>query len=110
MKNEIADILDLSPLQSGMLFHALDGGVDPHVVQTALDVEGQLDVEVLRKAFNSLLARHEVLRARVMYRRLARPRLVILKQPRLDFAVHDLRPAAPAEQARALRELEERDR
>ncbi|WP_051944337.1 non-ribosomal peptide synthetase [Streptacidiphilus rugosus] len=59
------EFLPLSPLQEGMLFHALydTEGVDVYTVQTALEFDGPLDPVALRAACTALLARHQALRA-----------------------------------------------
>ncbi|MGW6554836.1 condensation domain-containing protein, partial [Streptomyces sp. NPDC055051] len=69
-------VLPLTPLQQGMLFHALfDGGeadasgVDFYNVQTPLELVGALDPEVLRDSCATLLARHGSLRAGFLRRR-----------------------------------------
>ncbi|MFE6226455.1 amino acid adenylation domain-containing protein [Streptomyces sp. NPDC057854] len=71
-------VLPLTPLQQGMLFHALfdgdgvdagTGGVDFYNVQTPLELVGALDPEVLRGSCAALLARHGSLRAGFLRRR-----------------------------------------
>ncbi|MFD5766399.1 amino acid adenylation domain-containing protein [Streptomyces sp. NPDC127049] len=69
-------VLPLTPLQQGMLFHALfdggeadAGGVDFYNVQTPLELVGALDPEVLRGSCATLLARHGSLRAGFLRRR-----------------------------------------
>ncbi|GAB2724278.1 amino acid adenylation domain-containing protein [Streptomyces bullii] len=69
-------VLPLTPLQQGMLFHALfDGGrvdgddVDFYNVQTPLELVGALDTEVLRGSSAALLDRHGSLRAGFLRRR-----------------------------------------
>ncbi|MGW7057977.1 amino acid adenylation domain-containing protein [Streptomyces sp. NPDC054904] len=61
----LTDILPLSPLQEGLLFHAQydQGAEDVYITRLALDVRGELDVEALRAAVAGLLARHDSLRA-----------------------------------------------
>ncbi|HEY8983658.1 MAG TPA: amino acid adenylation domain-containing protein, partial [Streptomyces sp.] len=70
------DVLPLSPLQEGLLFHALydPDGVDVYAMQLAFEVDGALDVGVLRAAGEELLARHANLRAG--FRQLASGRAV----------------------------------
>ncbi|MGW2374842.1 amino acid adenylation domain-containing protein [Kitasatospora sp. NPDC001683] len=60
----LIDIWPLSPLQEGMLFErALDDeGVDVYQSQRILDLDGPLDPERLRAAWQPLAARHESLR------------------------------------------------
>ncbi|MFB4300559.1 non-ribosomal peptide synthase/polyketide synthase [Actinomadura sp. NTSP31] len=59
-----ADVWPLSPLQEGLLFHALfdDSGPDVYNVQLVLDLEG-VDPAGLRARVERLLARHPNLRA-----------------------------------------------
>ncbi|MGH3854142.1 MAG: amino acid adenylation domain-containing protein [Pseudonocardiaceae bacterium] len=56
----VADVLPLSPMQEGLLFHSL---YDPHspdvyLVQTVYDLHGVLDTGRLRAAAQALLERH----------------------------------------------------
>ncbi|WP_229579421.1 non-ribosomal peptide synthetase [Rhodococcus rhodochrous] len=61
----LADVWPLSPLQSGLLFHALMTGeddVDVYTMQAVLDLEGEVDPERLHRAAQALLDRHANLR------------------------------------------------
>ncbi|MFI6540430.1 amino acid adenylation domain-containing protein [Nonomuraea sp. NPDC050547] len=58
----LQDVLPLSPLQEGILFHS-SGGHDPYIVQLDLELDGPLDAGRLRAAGQALLARHPNLRA-----------------------------------------------
>ncbi|CCK30425.1 amino acid adenylation domain protein [Streptomyces davaonensis JCM 4913] len=69
-------VLPLTPLQQGILFHALyeepqDSGeqVDFYVVQTPLELVGPLDKDVLRRSCQALPDRHAALRAGFLRRR-----------------------------------------
>ncbi|EWM10644.1 condensation domain-containing protein, partial [Kutzneria sp. 744] len=57
------DVLPLTPLQEGMLFHALSGEDDVYNTQLVVRVRGPLDPKVLREAAEKLLRRHGNLRA-----------------------------------------------
>ncbi|MFF4762941.1 amino acid adenylation domain-containing protein [Streptomyces sp. NPDC001292] len=61
----VADLLPLSSLQEGLLFHALydEQARDVYTVQLLLDVTGPLDRQALRRAAQALLDRHANLRA-----------------------------------------------
>ncbi|GGM47332.1 hypothetical protein GCM10011608_35110 [Micromonospora sonchi] len=68
----VEDILPMTPLQEGLLFHAnYDDGPDVYVVQTTVDLEGPVRPERLRDAVARLLAGQPALRAsfRVLERR-----------------------------------------
>src|ERR1700712_3953109 len=60
----IEDVLALSPLQEGLLFHALFDAqaTDVYHAQVALGLRGRLDVGALQAAVGTLLARHANLR------------------------------------------------
>ena len=77
---QIEDILPLSPLQEGLLFHALYDaqGPDVYTVQLLLGLDGSLDPEVLKTAVQALLARHASLRAGFQHEGLNRPVQVIV--------------------------------
>ncbi|MFD1539469.1 condensation domain-containing protein, partial [Nonomuraea guangzhouensis] len=81
-----ADILPLSPLQQGMLFHhrmsAAYGPDAPDVYATRLhiDLSGSLNLPALRDAADALLTRYPNLGAAFLHKGLDRPVAVIPKQ------------------------------
>ncbi|TWH41274.1 non-ribosomal peptide synthase protein (TIGR01720 family) [Rhodococcus rhodochrous J38] len=61
----LADVWPLSPLQTGLLFHAsmtIDDHVDVYTMQAVLDLEGAVDPDRLRDAGQALLDRYPNLR------------------------------------------------
>lgn len=65
-RSGIADILPLSPLQEGLLFHALyddDQAPDVYAAQQILELAGDVDPAAVRAAGQALLDRHPNLRA-----------------------------------------------
>ncbi|MDI9917419.1 non-ribosomal peptide synthetase [Rhodococcus sp. IEGM 1379] len=60
----MSDVWPLSPLQAGLLFHALVSAesVDAYVVQLVVELRGHVDPERLRRAAQMLLDRHANLR------------------------------------------------
>ncbi|MGP3948727.1 amino acid adenylation domain-containing protein [Streptomyces sp. 7N604] len=63
----LVDVLPLTALQQGLVFHAAydDQAPDVYSVQLGIDLEGALDAEALRKAAQTLLSRHANLRISV---------------------------------------------
>ena len=93
----VADVWPLSPLQEGLLFHALFDvqAPDVYLVQHVLELDGPLDLAVLRRAGQSLLERHASLRA--CFRQLAGlagPVQVVPAHVELPWRVSDVRGAA----------------
>ncbi|MFD5626604.1 non-ribosomal peptide synthase/polyketide synthase [Streptomyces sp. NPDC127072] len=76
-----AELLPLSPLQAGLLFHAsfdsADLGPDVYTVQVSYDLEGPLDTARLRAAGQALLDRHDSLRSGFRYLSSGRPVAVV---------------------------------
>lgn len=96
----VDDVLPLSPLQEGLLFHALaDGADDAYVLAAALEIQGQLDPDRLQEAFNAVLTRHPVLRAAFDVDTLGEPVQVIPRNVQIAWEVVDLS-ALPPEAAR----------
>ncbi|MYS25334.1 amino acid adenylation domain-containing protein, partial [Streptomyces sp. DvalAA-14] len=71
----LEELLPLTPLQSGMLFHSLydTDGVDVYTVQIVLETEGPVDAERLRGATAALLRRHANLRVGFLHEDLDEP-------------------------------------
>ena len=88
----IEDVLPLSPLQEGLLFHALFDaqGPDIYVTQLMLSLDGPLDGEVLRAAAEALVQRHASLRAAFRHDNLSRPVQVIVPTVRVPWRSIDL--------------------
>ncbi|HZF89349.1 amino acid adenylation domain-containing protein, partial [Streptomyces sp.] len=112
MTSGLADILPLTPLQEGLLFHALydDRGADVYNVQLAVEVEGQLDADALRSALRALLARHPNLRAGFWHQDVEQPVQVIPREAEVPWSAVDLRGLPEDERAARLERLLADDR
>jgi len=103
----LEDILPLSPLQEGLLFHALYDarGADVYTVQLELELSGALDADRLRGAVSALVARHASLRAGFVQGELSRPVQVIVAPLAPPWREVDLSRLSGAEQAGRLGEI-----
>ncbi|MFE5563298.1 amino acid adenylation domain-containing protein, partial [Streptomyces sp. NPDC056544] len=93
MKNSgLEDVLPLSPLQQGLLFHAVydEAGSDVYTVQLVFDIEGALDTEVLKASAERVLHRHANLRAGFLHRKSGEPVQVIPRHVELPWTDVDL--------------------
>src|SRR5262249_10138094 len=72
---QIEDVLPLSPLQEGLLFHALYDaqGDDIYITQVVLDLDGPLETARMQRAAQTLLRRHASLRAGFVHANLPSP-------------------------------------
>ncbi|RKH92751.1 amino acid adenylation domain-containing protein, partial [Corallococcus praedator] len=105
------DIYPLSPMQQGMLFHALlapTSGV--YFEQLSWAFHAQLDTQALRRAWETLIARHPVLRTTLLWEGLEEPLQVVRRQASLPWREIDCRGLSPAEQQQRLETYLEQDR
>ncbi|WP_411082251.1 amino acid adenylation domain-containing protein [Streptomyces sp. cmx-18-6] len=72
---QLEDVLPLTPLQAGMLFHALydSDAVDVYTAQFVFDLEGPVSVPALHAAVGGLLRRHPNLRVGFLHEDLDEP-------------------------------------
>ena len=84
--------MPLSPLQEGLLFHALFDaqGPDIHTMQIAIVIDGPLQSAVLRAAADALVQRHASLRAAFQHEHLSRPVQIIVPVARVPWRSIDL--------------------
>ncbi|GFJ83608.1 hypothetical protein Phou_077880 [Phytohabitans houttuyneae] len=87
---DVTDLLPLTPLQAGMLFHALDGtGV--YLDQARLLMDGVGDPATLGAAWQDVVDRTPALRTRVVWRDVDEPLQVVHARATVPVAYHDLR-------------------
>ncbi|WP_107420956.1 non-ribosomal peptide synthetase [Streptomyces sp. CB03234] len=100
----LTDVLPLSPLQEGLLFHALydERGADAYTTQIALDLRGELDTGALRDAARAVLHRHDSLRAAFRPGARGQSLAVIPRDVELPWHESDLTGLDPAERAAEL--------
>ncbi|MEV4432051.1 amino acid adenylation domain-containing protein [Streptomyces sp. NPDC049555] len=109
----LEDVLPLSPLQEGLLFHALAGeagDTDVYNTQLFLDLEGPLDVERLKTSARALLRRHANLRAGFRQRKNGQAIQVVHREVPLPWADVDLSALPEAVREAELTALLEADR
>ncbi|MFI5511748.1 amino acid adenylation domain-containing protein, partial [Mycobacterium sp. NPDC051804] len=90
----VADVLPLTPLQQGLLFHAGTAqtvGDDVYAVQLDITITGALDTHRLREAVNTVVARHPHLVARFCDR-FDEPVQIVEVNPELPWRYVDLSP------------------
>ncbi|MGC5038797.1 amino acid adenylation domain-containing protein [Streptomyces sp. DT190] len=84
----VEDVLPLSPLQQGLLFHALfdEAAQDVYTMQSLVEIEGPLRPGPLREAAEELVARHAVLRSAFLHEDdMEEPVQVVLKEVPVDW-------------------------
>jgi amino acid adenylation domain-containing protein len=88
----IGDILPLTALQEGLLFHTLldTAGIDLYTSQLTVDIDGPVDASAMRAAGQALLDRHANLRAAFRQTKTGRNVALVGKQVELPWGELDL--------------------
>ncbi|MGW2112200.1 amino acid adenylation domain-containing protein [Streptomyces sp. NPDC001948] len=107
MNARIADVLPLSPLQEGLLFHTArqTEGPDPYLVQARFRIGPAITGDTVRASVAALLDRHPNLRACFRHERLDRPVQVVPKSVGVPWTEVDLTGLTPDEAATRTEEV-----
>ncbi len=90
-KSNIQDILGLTPMQEGMLFHYLsDSEGKQYLEQLCLTLCGEIDANIIVNAWNHVVQNNEMLRAVFKWDKLDKPLQIILKQYEIPYAQYNL--------------------
>lgn len=94
---DLEDVLPLTPLQAGLLFHTCFDAdeLDVYTVQVTMTLEGPVDAERLRAACEALLDRHANLRSAFRYLASGEPVAVIPRTVVVPWREVDLTGAEP---------------
>ena len=99
----IEAIYPLSPLQEGILFHAL---YTPQTMgyfeQSSSTLEGELNVPAFEQAWQTIVARHPILRTLFTWEKRNQPLQIVRQKVRVPFAYQDWRSYSPSEQQKRL--------
>jgi len=110
-RNRIENILALTPLQEGMLFHYLE---DPHsqfyCEQLSLEISGTVDIQFFEKAWNVVIETNEMLRTVFRWEKLEKPSQIILKEHKCNVSFYDLAAKDSGQKKTALEEMKDKDR
>ncbi|MGE2723084.1 condensation domain-containing protein, partial [Mycolicibacterium celeriflavum] len=88
--HDIADILPLTPLQQGLLFHrTAQGATDVYAAQLEITISGPLDASRLREAIHTVIGRHPQVVARFSLQ-FDEPVQIIPADPALVWRYEDL--------------------
>ncbi|MDR4481705.1 MAG: amino acid adenylation domain-containing protein [Nitrospirales bacterium] len=106
----IEAVYPLSPMQEGMLFHTLmNPGTGIYLMQNRYYVEGDVDAEVFRRAWEQVIARHSILRTSFAWKTQKRPLQAVHKQVKVPLDIMDWRGTNRVEQISRLDILLQRE-
>ncbi|HLX11146.1 MAG TPA: amino acid adenylation domain-containing protein, partial [Thermoanaerobaculia bacterium] len=103
---DVEDLYALSPLQQGMLFHALAAPrAGLYCEQLVCELAGELDATAMTAAWQRVVERHPVLRTSFIWRGVREPVQVVHRRVEVPLQRHDWRALPEAEQEVRLRGL-----
>jgi hypothetical protein len=109
--DEIETISTLSPVQQGLLFHAIgETGTEMYIEQGVCSVSGRLNSRAFKEAWQFLIDRHVALRTGFFWKGLSRPSQVIYRRAELPFYEEDLTGVDEDEREIIIGEILEKDR
>ncbi|MCP5048588.1 MAG: hypothetical protein GY940_15570, partial [bacterium] len=107
----IENIIALTPLQEGMLVHYLkEPGRGHYFEQLSLTINGQIDFNCFREAWNTVVKTNAMLRTRFKWKKVKAPVQIILKNHQVPVAFHDLSTRDTGEKHPLLKEIKDKDR
>ncbi|HYR06330.1 MAG TPA: condensation domain-containing protein, partial [Longimicrobium sp.] len=110
-RKNVEDIYPLSPLQQGLLFHALySPETGAYVEQWPMLADGELDVEAHARALQRTVDRHPILRTGLVWQSVPQPLQVVFRQAELEVQRFDWSALAEAEWRARLDAFLEADR
>ncbi|GAA4279089.1 non-ribosomal peptide synthetase [Aquimarina mytili] len=90
-KQNVQDIFELSMVQKGMLFHHLKNeNGNTYNAQLVFTINGDLNVNTLQSALNSVQDNHDVLRSVFRWEEVSKPLQIILKKASIKIQYYDV--------------------
>nr|QEO74372.1 condensation domain-containing protein [uncultured bacterium] len=97
------DLYPLSPMQRGMLFHALYEADSPvYFEQVSYKLRGQLNLSAFERAWQHVVDRHPVLRTSFHYKGLDEPLQMVRRKAKVPLVTEDWTELGPARQQERL--------
>lgn len=105
----IEKIMDMTPMQYGMLFdYRLNEDSQSYFEQVVLHLKGKVDKEILKASFQYIIQKNEALRTCFEYKEFEKPLQIVLKEFNMDFSFMDME--NEGEQDQILHRFYEKDR
>jgi hypothetical protein len=110
-KKNIEDVMALTPMQEGLLYHYLkEPGSKLYFEQLSLEISGEIDVQLFEKAWNVVIDTNQMLRTVFRWEKLEKPSQIILKEHKGSVIFYDLSDKESSQKKAALEEIKEKDR
>jgi amino acid adenylation domain-containing protein len=110
-KETIQDILALTPVQEGILFHCLSEPDQGHYFeQLSIGISGTVEITWFEQAWNAVVESNEMLRTFFQWENLKSPLQVILKTHEIDFRYYEITTDDEEEEKQRLAGIKAKDR
>ncbi|WP_242866039.1 condensation domain-containing protein, partial [Clostridium botulinum] len=88
---EIKNIYSLTPMQMGMLFHALkDEESSSYFEQSIFTLKGEIDLNIFERSFNKVIERYDILRTVFVYENVDKPKQIVFKERKARIGYEDI--------------------
>ncbi|MCK4258962.1 MAG: amino acid adenylation domain-containing protein [Halanaerobiales bacterium] len=106
----VQDMLSLTPLQEGMLFHYLHHPEnDYYFEQLFIKLQGNIKIELVKKAWDYVIEANEILRNVFRWKKLHKPVQIILKTFETPIIIFDLSNLTDLEKKQKVDQIKEKD-
>lgn len=110
-KANLQDIYPLSPMQQGMLFHALaEPNSDAYFEQMHYCIHGALNINIFEQSWQLLIDRHDVLRTVFIYKKKKQLLQMVLKKRLFHCQFEDIQSQTEQEQTQYITHFRQEDR
>jgi hypothetical protein len=90
-RKNIEDILSLTPMQEGMLFHYLENKEgSQYFEQLSLEISGEIDEQYFEQAWNRVVETNEMLRTRFQWEKIKEPVQIVQAHHPLKINIYEL--------------------
>ncbi|MGE6631996.1 amino acid adenylation domain-containing protein [Bacillus sp. NPDC077027] len=111
LPKDVLDVYPLSPMQQGMLFHALlDQASQAYFGQVHMTLEGLTNGDLYEQAWNLLIERHTILRTRFIWEGIKEPVQIVRTEGSVQLIQHDIRHLNEGEQRSFIEQYLQTDR
>jgi amino acid adenylation domain-containing protein/non-ribosomal peptide synthase protein (TIGR01720 family) len=108
--SDVEDIYSLTPMQAGMLFHAVSEGAGAvYFTHMSCRLQGAVDQAAFRQAWEDVVRRHDILRTSFRWEGLKAPVQIVHRNAALRWREEDWRGLGKEDQEQKWREFLERD-
>ncbi|NOU63263.1 hypothetical protein GC096_04290 [Paenibacillus sp. LMG 31461] len=99
-RNNVEDIVGLSPMQLGILYHYLSQPESHcYVAQLSLSMDGDLDIPIFQQACNIVTKNNEMLRTIYRWEGLTNPVQIVLKDYQIPIVRYDYKDQSDVEES-----------